>query len=71
MTDPTISTTADDDLLPITEVKRIAGIGKTMIYRLEREGKFPKRFKPGGYASRWSRHEVMAWREAQRSDVTA
>lgn len=57
---------ADDELLPIGEIKKIAGIGKTMIYRLEREGSFPKRYKPGGYASRWSRHEVMTWREKQR-----
>lgn len=55
-----------DDLLPIGEIKKIAGIGKTMIYRLERQGTFPKRYKPGGYASRWSRREVMAWREKQR-----
>ena len=66
MTSPAIDN-ADDELLPITEVKRLAGIGKTMIYRLEREGSFPKRYKPGGYASRWSRREVIAWREAQRS----
>lgn len=55
-----------DDLLTIGEIKKIAGIGKTMIYRLERQGTFPKRYKPGGYASRWSRREVMAWREKQR-----
>lgn len=56
----------DDDLIALEEVKRLAGVGKTMIYRLERAGNFPKRFKPGGYASRWSRREVMAWREQQR-----
>lgn len=56
----------DDDLIPLEEVKRLAGIGKTMIYRLERAKSFPQRFKPGGYASRWSRREVMAWREDQR-----
>lgn len=56
----------DDDLISLEEVKRLAGIGKTMIYRLERAERFPKRYKPGGYASRWSRREVMAWREDQR-----
>lgn len=55
-----------DDLIKLEEVRTLAGIGKTMIYRLERDGRFPKRFKPGGHASRWSRREVMAWREAQR-----
>lgn len=57
---------SDDDLIPLEEVKRLAGIGKTMIYRLERAKAFPQRYKPGGYASRWSRREVMKWREDQR-----
>lgn len=65
------TTTADDELLPIGEIKKIAGIGKTMIYRLERQGSFPKRYKPGGYASRWSRLEVMKWREDQREAKTS
>lgn len=55
-----------DRALKLPEVIEIAGIGKTMIYRLERAGSFPKRFKPGGYASRWSEAEVRAWRAAQR-----
>ena len=56
-----------DDLIKLAEVKALAGIGKTMIYRLERAGRFPRRYKPGGYASRWSRREVIAWREEQRA----
>ncbi|MHA0333702.1 helix-turn-helix transcriptional regulator [Sphingomonas aquatilis] len=67
----TATNTADDELLPIGEIKKIAGIGKTMIYRLERQGSFPKRYKPGGYASRWSRLEVMKWREDQREAQTS
>ena len=55
-----------DRLLPIDAIKEIVGLGKTMIYRLERQGKFPQRFKPGGAASRWSEREVMDWRENQR-----
>lgn len=57
----------EDDLIMLEEVKRLAGVGKTMIYRLERAGRFPRRYKPGGYASRWSRREVMDWREQQRT----
>lgn len=64
---PLIPSNDDDELLPMAEVKRIAGIGKSMIYRLERQGRFPKRYKPGGYASRWSRREVLDWRDRQRS----
>ena len=56
----------EDRLLKLEEVKGIVGLGKTMIYRLERAGRFPRRFKPGGCASRWSEQEVLAWRDEQR-----
>lgn len=56
----------DDRLLKLEEVKDIVGLGKTMIYRLERQGKFPQRFKPGGWSSRWSEREVRAWKNDQR-----
>lgn len=56
-----------DRLLRLSQVTEIAGIGKTMIYRLMRAGSFPQQFKPGGYASRWSESEVRAWRESQRA----
>ncbi len=61
----------DDRLLKLDEVKDIVGLGKTMIYRLEREGKFPQRFKPGGWSSRWSEREVRAWKAAQREGRAA
>jgi prophage regulatory protein len=52
-----------DRLLKLAEVIPLVGLGKTMIYRLEREGKFPTRYKPGGHASRWSEAEIRAWKE--------
>ena len=51
----------EDRLLPLDAVMQIAGIGKTMIYRLMRDGKFPKSCKPGGASTRWSEREVKAW----------
>lgn len=57
-----------DRLLRLPQVIEITGIGKTMIYRLMRQQKFPQPFKPGGYASRWSESEVEAWRHAQRKE---
>lgn len=53
----------DDRLLPIDAVMQIAGIGKTLIYRLMREGKFPMACKPGGVSTRWSENEVRTWRD--------
>lgn len=53
----------DDRLLPIDAVMQIAGISKTMIYRLMRRGQFPESCKPGGTSTRWSEREVRAWRD--------
>lgn len=53
----------DDRLIPIDAVIQIAGIGKTMIYKLMRQEKFPKSCKPGGASTRWSEREVREWRE--------
>ena len=54
-----------DDLperfLKLDEVKRRAGLGKTMIYRLIGEGKFPAPYKLSAAASRWSERELVAW----------
>jgi len=55
-----------DRLLKLSDVIELTGIGKTMIYRLVRQGAFPQPYKPGGYASRWSEAEIRAWRESQR-----
>lgn len=54
----------DDRLIPIDAVMQLAGIGKTMIYRLMRDGKFPRSCKPGGASTRWSEREVREWRDA-------
>lgn len=56
-----------DRLISLTEVKELTGLGKTMIYRLIRQGSFPQQYKPGGFASRWSECEILAWRESQRA----
>ena len=47
--------------LKLDEVKRRAGLGKSMIYRLIQEGKFPAPYKLSPAASRWSEQELMAW----------
>lgn len=52
---------AADRLLRLREVTIFAGLGKTMIYRLIREGRFPQPYRPGGHASRWSERELIEW----------
>lgn len=50
-----------DRLIRLEEVKRRVGLGKSMIYRLIQEGKFPAPYKVSPSASRWSDREVIAW----------
>jgi prophage regulatory protein len=49
--------------LKLDEVKRRAGLEKSMIYRLILEGKFPAPYKLSPGAARWSEHELVAWIE--------
>jgi len=62
-----VNETATDRLLKIGQVEEMTGLSRRYIYRLMREERFPRQFKPGGYASRWSENEVVAWRDRQRS----
>ena len=56
-------TTVDrpERLLKLGEVQRRVGLGKSMIYRLIQEGKFPPPYKLSPFASRWSDREIIAW----------
>jgi prophage regulatory protein len=57
---------SQDRLLKLDEVRQIAKLGKTMIYRLMKAGQFPLACKPiGSSSSRWSEREVIDWVEAQ------
>jgi prophage regulatory protein len=48
-------------LLRIDEVQRRVGLGKSMIYKLIQQGKFPSPYKIAPFASRWSDREIVAW----------
>ncbi len=47
--------------LQLEEVMRRAGIGKTMIYQLIRQGTFPAPYKLSRFAARWSEREIVDW----------
>jgi predicted DNA-binding transcriptional regulator AlpA len=52
--------------LTLTQVKTLACLSITAIYRKMNEGSFPSNFKSGecmSHRSRWSKSEVMAWRD--------
>lgn len=50
-----------DRLVRLAEVKRRVGLGKTMIYELINEGKFPAPYKLSPFAARWSDREITHW----------
>ncbi|AJP73686.1 helix-turn-helix transcriptional regulator [Sphingomonas hengshuiensis] len=54
-------TEAPERFVKLDEVKRRVGLGKTMIYRLIQEEKFPAPYKLSPFASRWSDREIVAW----------
>ena len=47
--------------IQLKEVCRLVGVGKTMVYRMIQEGRFPAPYKPSPGAARWSESEVIAW----------
>ena len=48
-------------LIKLPEVSRRVGLGKSMIYRLIQDGRFPRPYKISPFASRWSEQEIVAW----------
>ena len=46
------------------EVREAVGLSRTSIWRLEREGKFPKRRQVSAQRVGWITSEIMDWVEA-------
>lgn len=42
------------------------GLGRTQIWRLEKDGEFPKSIPLGRNSKGWFEHEVDAWLESRR-----
>ncbi len=55
-------------LLRLPEVMHLTGYSRDSIYRLGRDGKFPKRIDLSERASRWREDEVRAWIEARTAE---
>lgn len=50
-----------DRLLRIGDVKSQVGLGKSKIYALIAEGRFPRPYKLTPKAARWSEREIAEW----------
>jgi prophage regulatory protein len=50
-----------DRFIALPEVSRRVGLGKTMIYKMIGEGRFPAPYKITPATARWSDSEVTTW----------
>jgi prophage regulatory protein len=57
------ATECSDRLLRLPEVRKRVGLGKTMIYELIANGRFPRPYKITPAAARWSEREIEEWIE--------
>ena len=47
--------------LRLRQVSQLTGLGRSMIYQMQAEGRFPQRIKLGERAVGWLESEVRAW----------
>lgn len=48
-------------LIRLPEVRRLTGLARSTLYRLEREGRFVPRVRLSQRATAWRLDEVLAW----------
>ncbi len=48
-------------LLRISDVSAMVRLSRTSIWKLERDGKFPRRVRLAGRSVAWHRDEVVEW----------
>lgn len=60
-----IITPVEFRFIRLREVERLAGLKKSKLYQLMKDGKFPKPYKLG-MASVWLLEEVVAWMHSAR-----
>lgn len=58
MTEETVNA---ERLIRIDEVCQRVGLGKSTVYVMMRDGRFPKPYKISFGAVRWSEEEIAAW----------
>jgi prophage regulatory protein len=49
------------EFIPLPEVKKITGLGKTKLYEMISLGEFPKQIPLGVRAARWLKGDVQQW----------
>lgn len=52
-------------IMRLPEVRRLTGLGRSTIWRLERANAFPRRILLGENAVGWYAHEIYNWLESR------
>jgi prophage regulatory protein len=52
-------------LIRLTDVCRLVGLGRAMVYRLKAEGRFPASVRVSERAVRWRMADIIAWQESR------
>lgn len=55
----------EDRFMTLREVRRLTALGKTTVYKLLKQGTFPRPLQVGERAVRWRASEVRAWMDAR------
>lgn len=61
VTSPPTAATPHQRILRLPEVCALTGLGRSFIYQLQAEGRFPQRIKLGARAAGWVEEEVQMW----------
>ncbi len=62
---------AETRVLRWPQVKRLVGLSKSTVWRMERGGKFPRRRQLAVRAVGWDAREVEKWMETRRKGAMA
>ncbi len=65
MLDSTPAIAGRQRVLRLSEVRLTTGLSRSMIYQLEAERRFPRRFKIGARAVGWAEGEIQTWVETR------
>jgi prophage regulatory protein len=60
-TSPQAAATPHQRILRLREVCALTGLGRSFIYQLQADGRFPQRIKLGARAVGWVADEVQKW----------
>lgn len=64
----TVEQPARITVLRMNQVQAVTGFGRSWLYQLMQEGKFPRARKIGARAVGWNSAEVYAWIEARMGE---